>query len=170
MWEQIVGNMPSGTTFFCAFLSAFIPYIVYFVNQRLHQYGDPPWVEANAPSKDQSVNAGGQRPNQKSGGGKQSSNPEPTADGGTDKPKESGQNERLAEESDSKQSASGGSGENTDASGEYGKRGESTSTLPSDGENAHQARSDPSGGEESSVASATPSNLGESSSSGSGAN
>ncbi|MFB9328417.1 hypothetical protein ACFFSY_21000 [Paenibacillus aurantiacus] len=64
MWKQIVGNMPSGSSFFCALLSGLIPYLIYFINLRLHQYGDPPWVQANAQSKEQGVNAGGQRPNQ----------------------------------------------------------------------------------------------------------
>lgn len=86
MWEQLVGNMPSGTSFFCAFLSALIPYLVYSVNQRIHRYGDPSWMQANAQNMEQGVNAGGQRPmaGQNDGGrtGKQA--PKPNSPEGID--------------------------------------------------------------------------------------
>ncbi|MFC4101232.1 hypothetical protein [Paenibacillus xanthanilyticus] len=73
MWEQVVGNMPSGTSFYCAFLSAAIPYLVYIVNQRLHQYGDPPWVHTNEQGLEQDANAGGSKPDQDAGADKQQS-------------------------------------------------------------------------------------------------
>jgi hypothetical protein len=43
MWENILGRLPSGMIFISAILSVVIPLSIYYVNQRLHKYGDPPW-------------------------------------------------------------------------------------------------------------------------------
>jgi len=43
MWETIAGRIPSVEVVISAFLSAFIPWCVYRINQTLHRRGDPPW-------------------------------------------------------------------------------------------------------------------------------
>ncbi|MBP1933787.1 hypothetical protein [Ammoniphilus resinae] len=43
MWERIYGYAPPGAILICAILSFVIPVAVYYLNQKLHEYGDPPW-------------------------------------------------------------------------------------------------------------------------------
>ena len=43
MLENILGRVPSGLILLCAFLSFMVPYLIYKVNTKLHEYGDPPW-------------------------------------------------------------------------------------------------------------------------------
>lgn len=43
MWERIVGRLPSNIIMFSAILSVVIPIMIYKLNQKFHQYGDPPW-------------------------------------------------------------------------------------------------------------------------------
>jgi hypothetical protein len=43
MWKTILSMLPSKLTIICAILSVLIPWGIYFINQKLHQYGDPPW-------------------------------------------------------------------------------------------------------------------------------
>lgn len=43
MWERIVGRLPSNMIMFSAILSVVIPMVIYKLNQKIHQYGDPPW-------------------------------------------------------------------------------------------------------------------------------
>jgi hypothetical protein len=45
MWEAIQERLPSGMVLLCAVLSAVIPSIIYYVNKKLHELGDPPWVQ-----------------------------------------------------------------------------------------------------------------------------
>ncbi|WP_170150260.1 hypothetical protein [Oceanobacillus halophilus] len=45
MWNMIMERMPSMLGFFCTFLSFFVPYVVYKVNQKLHKSLDPPWKQ-----------------------------------------------------------------------------------------------------------------------------
>ncbi|WP_426453160.1 hypothetical protein ACP26L_13435 [Paenibacillus sp. S-38] len=42
---NLVGRIPSGFVLFCAVLSLVIPYVMYRVNRRIHQLGDPPWMK-----------------------------------------------------------------------------------------------------------------------------
>lgn len=52
MWQQFWGYIPSGAVWICAILSTAIPMLVYFINQKLHKYGDPPWKkDAKSESK-----------------------------------------------------------------------------------------------------------------------
>ncbi|WP_337101476.1 hypothetical protein [Paenibacillus sp. YIM B09110] len=39
----ILGHIPTGLSFVCALLTIAIPYLVYKVNQKLHEIGDPSW-------------------------------------------------------------------------------------------------------------------------------
>lgn len=41
--QGIWGVLPSGLVFFCTVLSLAIPWGVYRINRKFHQYGDPPW-------------------------------------------------------------------------------------------------------------------------------
>ena len=43
MLENIVGRVPSGLILLCTFLSFMVPFLIYKVNSKLHEYGDPPW-------------------------------------------------------------------------------------------------------------------------------
>lgn len=43
MWQAIMERMPSTQILIHAALSALIPWSIYKINQKLHQYGDPPW-------------------------------------------------------------------------------------------------------------------------------
>lgn len=43
MLTSFLGRIPSGMVLFCTFLAFVIPYSVYWVNKKLHKYGDPPW-------------------------------------------------------------------------------------------------------------------------------
>lgn len=42
MVEQL-GLLPEKLIFICTILSFLIPFLVYKVNQKLHEYGDPTW-------------------------------------------------------------------------------------------------------------------------------
>lgn len=43
MLERFIGYIPPGGLWLCAFLSLAIPMSIYYINQTLHKYGDPPW-------------------------------------------------------------------------------------------------------------------------------
>jgi hypothetical protein len=43
MWENILGRFPSNLIMGLAILSVLIPVAIYWINQKLHQHGDPPW-------------------------------------------------------------------------------------------------------------------------------
>ncbi|UKS30402.1 hypothetical protein LOZ80_16260 [Paenibacillus sp. HWE-109] len=43
MWSRFIGSMPSGLVILCALLSFVVPFGIYTFNQKLHEYGDPPW-------------------------------------------------------------------------------------------------------------------------------
>jgi len=43
MWENLLGRLPFMMVMIGTVLAFLVPYIVYKVNQKLHQYGDPPW-------------------------------------------------------------------------------------------------------------------------------
>ncbi|WP_187378599.1 hypothetical protein [Oceanobacillus jeddahense] len=43
MWEQITGALPDYLILLCTVLTFLIPYVIYTINQKLHEYGDPPW-------------------------------------------------------------------------------------------------------------------------------
>ncbi|MBM7571030.1 hypothetical protein [Aquibacillus albus] len=43
MWEKFLGRFPSNLIIFLTFLSVALPWATYKINQKLHQYGDPPW-------------------------------------------------------------------------------------------------------------------------------
>lgn len=48
MWDSIVGVLPAGAILTCTILSAAVPMLVYTVNKRLHERGDPPWKKQDA--------------------------------------------------------------------------------------------------------------------------
>ena len=51
MFDQLWGYIPSGAVWFCALFSALIPMTFYYINKKLHEYGDPPWKkDANSKS------------------------------------------------------------------------------------------------------------------------
>lgn len=43
MLEKLLGYIPAGAVWICTGLSLAIPMLVYYINQKLHEYGDPPW-------------------------------------------------------------------------------------------------------------------------------
>jgi hypothetical protein len=43
MWERIVGRLPSNFILFSAVISVLLPLLFFKINQKLHDYGDPPW-------------------------------------------------------------------------------------------------------------------------------
>jgi hypothetical protein len=43
MWDFIVERLPKGLTLFLIFMSGVGPWLIYKINQWLHQKGDPPW-------------------------------------------------------------------------------------------------------------------------------
>lgn len=43
MFERFWGYIPTGAVWFSALFSSLIPMIIYFINKKLHEYGDPPW-------------------------------------------------------------------------------------------------------------------------------
>lgn len=43
MFEQLLGRFPPLFVIFCAFLSGFVPLLVYKLNKKIHELGDPPW-------------------------------------------------------------------------------------------------------------------------------
>ncbi|WP_194842114.1 hypothetical protein [Gracilibacillus salitolerans] len=43
MWENILGKLPDKLILVCTVLSFLVPYVIYKINQKLHQNGDPPW-------------------------------------------------------------------------------------------------------------------------------
>jgi hypothetical protein len=49
MWEKVMGRLPTNLIIFSAFLSVVVPLVFYKLNQKLHQYGDPPWKKKEKP-------------------------------------------------------------------------------------------------------------------------
>jgi hypothetical protein len=45
MWEAIRERLPSGMVIFCAVLTVVIPSVIYYVNKKLHELADPPWMK-----------------------------------------------------------------------------------------------------------------------------
>ncbi|SDH67867.1 hypothetical protein [Alteribacillus bidgolensis] len=43
MWEKIIDRLPSNMAFFSALLSLLLPMVIHKLNQKIHNYGDPPW-------------------------------------------------------------------------------------------------------------------------------
>ncbi|CEI82629.1 hypothetical protein J18TS1_24070 [Oceanobacillus oncorhynchi subsp. incaldanensis] len=43
MWDELTGILPNYLILLCTLLSFLVPYVIYKVNQKLHEYGDPPW-------------------------------------------------------------------------------------------------------------------------------
>jgi len=43
MWRDILGHLPEKLVLFCTALSFLIPYSIYKINSKLHEYGDPSW-------------------------------------------------------------------------------------------------------------------------------
>lgn len=43
MLENLLGRFPTNMIIFSALLSVFVPWAFYKINQKMHQYGDPPW-------------------------------------------------------------------------------------------------------------------------------
>lgn len=42
-WQMILGRFPPMMIFLGAVLSAAIPWMLYRINHKLHEYADPPW-------------------------------------------------------------------------------------------------------------------------------
>lgn len=45
MWEQIIGYLPNKIIIVCTVLSFLIPYAIFKINSKLHEFGDPPWKQ-----------------------------------------------------------------------------------------------------------------------------
>lgn len=43
MWEQIIGYLPEKLVLSCTVLSFLVPYTIYKINTKLHEFGDPSW-------------------------------------------------------------------------------------------------------------------------------
>ncbi|HLR69295.1 hypothetical protein [Virgibacillus alimentarius] len=43
MWDKIIGVLPEKMVLICTVLSFLIPYGIYKINSKLHEYGDPGW-------------------------------------------------------------------------------------------------------------------------------
>lgn len=43
MWEQIIGYLPEKLVLICTVLSFLVPYTIYKINAKLHEFGDPSW-------------------------------------------------------------------------------------------------------------------------------
>lgn len=49
MWEKVMGRLPSNLIIFSAIVSVLLPMAFYKLNQKLHDYGDPPWKKKQDP-------------------------------------------------------------------------------------------------------------------------
>ncbi|NQX65335.1 hypothetical protein HQN90_04245 [Paenibacillus alba] len=60
MWSSFIGLIPSGLVVLCTILSYVVPLGIYSINQMLHKYGDPPWMQTAVPEQvdQQSTNYG----------------------------------------------------------------------------------------------------------------
>jgi len=45
MWEMILDRIPSTVALVYTVAAFLVPYGIYKLNNKLHQYGDPPWKE-----------------------------------------------------------------------------------------------------------------------------
>ncbi|MBM7601539.1 hypothetical protein JOC34_003964 [Virgibacillus halotolerans] len=45
MFDSLMGFLPSKLVLICTILAFVIPFIIYQVNQKLHEHGDPPWMK-----------------------------------------------------------------------------------------------------------------------------
>lgn len=43
MKHLFLNSITDATRVICNILAFVIPYIIYIINKRLHEYGDPPW-------------------------------------------------------------------------------------------------------------------------------
>ncbi|WP_217587828.1 hypothetical protein [Lentibacillus saliphilus] len=43
LWKQILLTFQEWLIIFCTILAFVIPFTIYKINQKLHEYGDPPW-------------------------------------------------------------------------------------------------------------------------------
>lgn len=43
MWEQVLHTLQDKTVMVCTVLIFLIPFVMNFVNERMHKVGDPPW-------------------------------------------------------------------------------------------------------------------------------
>ncbi|WP_164670181.1 hypothetical protein [Virgibacillus doumboii] len=62
MWNILQDRLPEMWVFFGAFLVFVIPYTVFKVNEKLHDYGDPPWKNSESVYE----NTGKSKPDKKS--------------------------------------------------------------------------------------------------------
>ncbi|OPH58633.1 hypothetical protein BC351_22760 [Paenibacillus ferrarius] len=51
MWSSFMGLIPSGLVVLCTLLSYVVPLGIYAINQTLHKYGDPPWMQTAVPEQ-----------------------------------------------------------------------------------------------------------------------
>ncbi|MEK3907607.1 hypothetical protein [Oceanobacillus sp. FSL W7-1309] len=51
MWETLVDRLPTGMEILCTFLAFFVPFLVYTINQKLHQEMDPSWKNSDSEDK-----------------------------------------------------------------------------------------------------------------------
>ncbi|AFH61825.1 hypothetical protein B2K_14055 [Paenibacillus mucilaginosus K02] len=49
MIEIFLGRIPPGFIQFCAVFALLIPWLTYWVNRRIHELGDPPWMKEELP-------------------------------------------------------------------------------------------------------------------------
>lgn len=48
MLDYLIGFLPDRMVIFCTMLAFFVPFSVYKINQKLHEYGDPPWKKGSS--------------------------------------------------------------------------------------------------------------------------
>ncbi|HLR71072.1 MAG TPA: hypothetical protein VK085_06535 [Pseudogracilibacillus sp.] len=48
MWNLFMESITDKLRVFCTILAFIIPYGIYKINNRLHEYGDPPWKKKEA--------------------------------------------------------------------------------------------------------------------------
>jgi len=60
MWNLVVEYITDWLRVICTILAFVIPYGVYKINQRLHDYGDPAWKKQENQKQENSSNLGKQ--------------------------------------------------------------------------------------------------------------
>lgn len=61
IFEALWSHRPSGLVLLCAFLTWAIPFVVYKINDKLHQWGDPPWKQQSQDETDPAAAASNQK-------------------------------------------------------------------------------------------------------------
>ncbi|MFC4559430.1 hypothetical protein ACFO3D_14625 [Virgibacillus kekensis] len=51
MWEGILDRLPDWAELICAFAAFAVPYSIFKINTKLHEFGDPPWKKEESPKR-----------------------------------------------------------------------------------------------------------------------